>query len=119
MHRFAASFEDVCRNFEAYGMLDERVKFLKGWFKDTLPAAPIERLAILRLDGDYYESTWDALSALYDRLSIGGYAIIDDYGEDRWTYCAKAVDEFRQQHDIVDPLIKVDSKCSYWRKSRL
>lgn len=119
MHRFAASFEDVCRNFEAYGMLDERVRFLKGWFKDTLPAAPIERLAILRLDGDYYESTWDALSALYDRLSIGGYAIIDDYGEDRWTYCAKAVDEFRQQRDIVEPLIKVDSKCSYWRKSRL
>jgi len=55
----------------AFGMLDERVKFLQGWFKDTLPTAPIDRIAVLRLDGDYYESIMDCLVNLYDKLSVG------------------------------------------------
>ena len=114
----AVSLEEVQRNFAAYGMLDGQVKFLKGWFKDTLPIAPIEKLAIMRLDGDYYESTRDALVNLYDKLSVGGYVIIDDYGEDTWTYCRRAVEEFRDARGITDPLIKVDKPCSYWRKSR-
>lgn len=114
---FAASLEEVKRNFQAYGLLDEQVRFLKGWFKDTLPSAPIGRLAVLRLDGDYYESTRDALNNLYSRLSIGGYAIIDDYGEDTWTYCRRAVDEFRHERGIEEPLIQVDSKCYYWRRA--
>ncbi len=115
---FAVGLEDVKRNFQAYGLLDDRVRFLKGWFKDTLPSAPIGQLAVMRLDGDYYESTRDALTNLYDRLSVGGYAIIDDYGEDTWTYCRKAVDEFRRERGIEDPLIRVDSKCYYWRRTR-
>lgn len=114
----AVSLEEVERNFAAYGMLDGQVKFLKGWFKDTLPTAPIERLAIMRLDGDYYESTRDALVNLYDKLSVGGYVIIDDYGEDTWTYCRKAVEEFRQARGITDPLVRVDKPCAFWRKSR-
>jgi hypothetical protein len=115
---FTASLEDVKRNFEAYGLLDDRVKFLKGWFKDTLPAAPITKLAILRVDGDYYESTMDALVNLYPKLSVGGYAVIDDYGEDSWTYCRNAVDEFRTAHNIDDDIIPVDSKCVYWQRTR-
>jgi O-methyltransferase len=115
---YAVGLEEVQRNFRAYGMLDQQVRFLKGWFKDTLPNAPIESLAILRLDGDYYESTRDGLVNLYDKLSIGGYAIIDDYGETSWTYCRKAVDEFRQERGIEEPLIRVDSKCHFWRKIR-
>lgn len=118
LNHLATSIEGVRRNFEAYGMLDEQVHFLKGWFKDTLPSAPIETLAILRLDGDYYESTWDSLTALYDKLSIGGYAIIDDYGEDRWTYCAKAVDDFRRERGIDEPLEPVDTKCCFWQRRR-
>ena len=113
---FAASLEDVRRNFAAYGLLDEQVKFLKGWFKDTLPAAPITQLSILRLDGDYYESTLDALTHLYPKLSVGGYAIVDDYGEDAWTYCRKAVDDFRAASNITDAIVPVDSKCVYWRR---
>jgi O-methyltransferase len=62
------SLEDVRDRFERYGLLDEQVKFLRGWFRDTLPSAPIERLALLRLDGDLYDSTYDALKALYPRL---------------------------------------------------
>lgn len=103
---------------KALWMLDDKVRFLKGWFKDTLPTAPIERLAILRLDGDYYESTMEGLTHLYEKLSVGGFAIIDDYGEDRWTYCAKAVDQFRSERGITDPLVRVDSRCYFWRKTK-
>jgi Macrocin-O-methyltransferase (TylF) len=117
-HNFAVGLEEVRGNFAAYGLLDDQVKFLKGWFKDTLPTAPIGILSLMRLDGDFYESTRDGLESLYDRLSIGGYVIIDDYGEDSWTYCRKAVDEFRSERSIEDPLIAVDSKCSYWRRTR-
>ena len=105
------------RNFAAYGLLDDQVKFLKGWFKDTLPTAPIGTLSLIRLDGDFYESTRDGLDSLFDSLSIGGFVIIDDYGEDSWTYCRKAVDEFRLERQIADPLIAVDSRCSYWQRS--
>ena len=114
---FAASLDEVTRNFQAYGLLDDRVRFLKGWFKDTLPTAPIGALAVMRLDGDYYESTMDALTHLYDRLSVGGFTIVDDYGEDTWTYCRKAVDDFRRERGIEDPMIQVDSKCYYWRRT--
>jgi len=118
LNHLAVSDEDVRRNFSAFGLLDDRVKFLKGWFKDTLPVAPIERLAILRLDGDYYESTMDALTTLYDKLSSGGYVIIDDYGEETWTYCKKAVEDFRASRAIDAPLVRVDSGCYYWQRVR-
>ena len=113
----AATLEEVRANFAAYGLLDERVRFLKGWFKDTLPTAPVDRLALIRLDGDYYDSTMDALNSLYDKLSVGGVVIVDDYGEDAWTHCRQAVDAFRAQRDIRDPLTRVDSKCYWWRRS--
>lgn len=112
----AASREDVEANFARFGLLDEQVRFLQGWFKDTLPVAPVERLSVMRLDGDYYESTMDALTNLYDKLSVGGYVVIDDYGESAWTYCAKAVDEFRASRGIDAPLVRVDSKCYYWQR---
>jgi hypothetical protein len=118
-NKLAVSLEEVKRNFAAYGLLDDQVKFLKGWFKDTLPKAPIAKLAIVRLDGDYYESTRDSLENLYDKLSAGGFVIIDDYGEDSWTYCRKAVDEFREKRGIADELIRVDKPCWYWKKSGL
>jgi O-methyltransferase len=113
----AVSRADVEANFARFGLLDEQVRFLEGWFKDTLPAAPIERLAVMRLDGDYYESTMDALTNLYDKLSPGGYVVVDDYGEESWTYCAKAVDEFRRARGITAELVRVDSKCYYWQRA--
>lgn len=117
-NHLAVSLEEVKRNFAAYGMLDDRVRFLKGWFKDTLPMAPIKKLSIMRLDGDFYESTMDGLTNLYDKLSVGGYAIIDDYGEDSWTYCRKAVDDFRRERRIEEPMIKVDPGCYYWQRTQ-
>ena len=115
---FAVGIDEVRANFRTYGLLDAQVRFLEGWFKDTLPAAPIERLALMRLDGDYYESTMDALVALYDRLSIGGFVIVDDYGEETWTCCRQAVAEFRSSRSITEPLIRVDSKCYFWCRDR-
>jgi len=77
----------------ATGLPDEQVRFLKGWFKDTLPTAPIQRLAVLRLDGDMHESTIVTLRSPYSELSVGGYIMIHDYAPDP-PGCMKAVDDF-------------------------
>jgi O-methyltransferase len=106
--------ETVKQNFAKYGLLDERVQFLVGWFKDTLPAAPIEKLAVLRLDGDMYESTWQVLDAMYEKLSPGGFCIVDDYG--CVPGCKKAVDDYREKHGIAEPMQKVDWTVYCWRK---
>lgn len=113
----AVSMEQVRANLERYGLLDEQIRFLPGWFRDTLPHAPVERLAVLRLDGDYYESTRDVLEHLYDKLSPGGYLIVDDYGEDEWTHCRAAVDEFRAERGITEPLRALDPRCWYWQRA--
>lgn len=110
----AVSVEQVKSHFERYGLLDDRVRFLKGWFRDTLPDAPIERLAILRLDGDLYESTMDALNALYPKLSPGGYVIVDDYGA--IAACRRAVHDYRAAHGIDDAMLPVDWTAVYWRR---
>jgi macrocin-O-methyltransferase TylF-like protien len=102
-------------NFRRYGLLDEQVRFLKGWFRDTLPSAPIKTLALLRLDGDLYESTMDALSALYRKVVPGGFVIIDDYGD--FEPCRRAIHEFRDKSGIDDPIERIDDSGVYWRKS--
>ena len=109
------SLEQVKANFESYGLLDEQVHFLKGWFKDTLPLASINKLAVVRLDGDMYESTMDALKALYPKLSIGGYLIVDDYCIKS---CAQAVHDYRQQHDISEEIVLIDGTGVYWRRTK-
>ena len=107
--------DQVRANFDRYGLLDDRVRFLEGWFADTLAAAPIEQLAVLRLDGDLYESTMDALVPLYDKVSPGGFVIVDDYGA--WEPCRKAIEDFRAQRGITDQIHEVDWTGVYWRKS--
>ncbi len=114
MHTYlAVSQEQVEDNFRKYGLLDDQVVFLKGWFKDTLPKAPIEKLAVFRLDGDMYGSTMDALTNLYHKLSSGGFCIIDDYA---LPGCRKAVDDFRSANGICSDVKAVDWSSSYWRK---
>ncbi|MBN2483251.1 MAG: TylF/MycF family methyltransferase [Candidatus Omnitrophica bacterium] len=114
VHQFiAVSQEEVEHNFRKYGLLDEQVVFLKGWFKDTLPAAPIEKIALMRLDGDMYSSTIDALQNLYPKLSPGGFCIIDDYA---LKGCKQAVDDYRRDHGIAAPIRTVDWTGVYWRK---
>ncbi|HZC28404.1 MAG TPA: TylF/MycF/NovP-related O-methyltransferase [Gaiellaceae bacterium] len=110
----AVPLEEVEANFSRYGLLDDQVRFLPGWFRDTLPNAPIDRLSLLRLDGDMYESTIVALRALYPKLAVGGYVIVDDYAGVR--ACKTAVDDFRSEHGIDEPLHQVDWTCVFWRR---
>jgi len=112
----AVSVEEVRSNFARYGLLDEKVRFLVGWFADTLPHAPIRKLAMLRLDGDMYSSTMETLEALYDKVSDGGFIIVDDY---ILKPCRAAVDEFRSRRGIVAELVEVDGAAVYWRKSQV
>jgi O-methyltransferase len=107
---------EVERAFARHGLLDRQVRFLEGWFEQTLPAAPVERLAVLRLDGDMYGSTIVALDALYHRVSPGGFVIVDDYGA--VPGCRQAVDDFRARHAIAAPLVPVDWAGVFWRVPR-
>lgn len=111
----AVSREAVERHFAAYDLLDEQVRFIEGFFEDTLPQYPFGPLSVLRLDGDMYSSTIVALEALYPRLSPGGFLIIDDFGA--VPACKKAVEDYRAQNGITEPIQIIDWAGAYWRKS--
>jgi hypothetical protein len=108
--------EEVQRNFGKYDLLDGQGKFLAGWFKDTLPNAPIERIALLRLDADLYESTWDALTSLGGRVSPGGIVVIDDYRT--MPPCRRAVDDYRKRNGIDEEINEIADSADgvYWRR---
>ncbi|MGH7868065.1 MAG: TylF/MycF/NovP-related O-methyltransferase [Candidatus Dormibacteraceae bacterium] len=114
-HALAVSVDEVMGNFKKYDLLDEQVRFLVGWFRDTLPSAPIDQLSVMRLDGDMYESTIVALEALYPRLSCGGYAIIDDYGA--VSSCRRAVHDYRDRHKVMDEMKEIDWSGVFWQKT--
>jgi len=105
----------VEEHFRRYGLLDEQVRFLPGWFRDTLPYAPMSTLSLIRLDGDLYESTYVALEALYPKLSAGGYLIVDDYRT--FAPCRQAADDYRAKHGVEDEIVDIDWTGVYWRKT--
>ena len=111
----AISLEQVQRNFAKYGLLDDQVGFLQGWFSETLPSAPINKLAILRLDGDLYESTMDGFTHLYDKVSTGGFIIVDDF--EQLPVCKQATLDFRAARGIIDPIQPIDGSGVYWIKT--
>lgn len=111
----AVPLEQVQANFARYGLLDKCVCFLPGWFRDTLPTAAVDALAVLRLDADRYESTMEALVHLYPKLARGGYVIVDDYGA--FSPCRAAVHEYREAHGITDRMIAIDWSGTYWRRT--
>lgn len=110
----AARQEEVRDNFRTYGLLTDEVRFLPGWFAETLPSAPIERLALLRIDADLYSSTREVLDTLYGRLSAGGFVVVDDY----WVLspCRRAVDEFLAERGDGARLRRADWNAAYWQK---
>jgi O-methyltransferase len=110
----AVSLDEVKQNFARYDLLDNQVVFLQGWFKDTLPTLHTERFAIIRLDGDMYESTIDALTNLYDRLSDRGFVIIDDYGGLK--NCRQAVHDFLDSRSLKVNIQRIDETGVWWRK---
>jgi O-methyltransferase len=109
----AVSLDTVKNNFARYGLLDDKVVFVPGWFRDTLPSLKVDRLAILRIDADMYDSTSLALYTLYPKVSKGGYVILDDYGVH--VSCRLAIDEFREQVAVDDPLTTVDWTEAMWK----
>ena len=111
----SVSIKQVQDNFAKYDLLDMQVKFLKGWFRDTLPTAPMDKLAVIRLDGDMYESTMDALVSLYPKLSVGGYLIVDDYGAIE--SCRKAIHDYINSNQIKETIIPIDWTGVYWQKT--
>jgi Macrocin-O-methyltransferase (TylF) len=86
--------------------LSERVQLIKGLFQDTLPTAPVFEIALLHVDGDWYESVKTCLDNFYDRVVPGGIIQFDDYGY--WEGARKAVDEFLDSRKIRAPLTRVD-----------
>ncbi len=108
----SVSMKQVKENFLKYTTL-KNVVFLKGWFKDTLPKLK-NKFSIIRLDGDMYESSIDALNNLYPLLSVGGYCIIDDYGA--VVGCQEAVKDYRRDNNISAELIQIDGTAVYWKK---
>jgi O-methyltransferase len=97
--------EEVQELFQSCETADG-VQFVKGLFQDTLPLNSIERIALLHIDGDWYDSVRICLESLYDKVVPGGIIQFDDYGY--WKGARKAVDEFLQQRRIKQPLRKLD-----------
>lgn len=110
----SVSLEQVKENFAGYDLLTDQVHFVKGWFSNSLPNLPVKKIAILRLDGDMYESTIDALTNLYAKVSVGGYVIVDDYGLPN---CRAALADYRAYYDITDEYIAIDNSSVFWQKT--
>jgi O-methyltransferase len=104
--------------FERLRLNSGRIQFHVGWFQQTIPAIAnqLGPVAMLRLDGDWYESTQVCLQHLYPKLSPGGVVILDDYY--CWEGCRKATDEYREAHGIAAPIVQVDLDCGYWIKPK-
>jgi hypothetical protein len=109
-----APLDDVREAFARLG-LDRGVEFVAGFFDVTLPSLAERTWALIRLDADTYEATRLALRVLYPGLAPGGVLIIDDYGS--WDGCRRAVEEFRAEHGIRDPLEQIDFTAWRWTRT--
>jgi O-methyltransferase len=109
----AIPLEEVKENFARFG-LEHGVHFVPGFFEDTLPGLAGRRWSVVRLDGDTYDATKLSLEVLYPGLNAGGYLIIDDYLQ--IDQCREAVDDFRREHGIDEPLVEVDWSCVRWQR---
>jgi len=109
----AVSVEEVKANFQQFNLLSEHVVFVKGFFEDSLETADIDRLSVLRLDGDMYGSTMTVLEQLYHKLEVGGYLILDD-----WLLkgARKALMDFRETTGIKEEMYQ-DYSGVFWQKT--
>ena len=115
----AVGADQVRHNFERYGLLDDRVGFLVGWFKDTLPTAPVERLSLMRLDGDMYESTIQAIEPLYPKLPPAASASSTTSAATRPRPARRSTTTASSTASprITDEIVQIDEFGAYWRKS--
>jgi O-methyltransferase len=111
---FSIPVEEVRANFARLG-LNDGIRFVPGFFDETMPALRGGTWSVVRIDSDTYESTWLALDALYPGLSAGGHLIIDDYY--MLPECRRAVDEYRREHGVSEPLEPIDWNSVGWRRN--
>eukprot|EP01036_Dinobryon_divergens_P029119 gene29119-38180_t len=117
-YKDGSGLEEVKKNFEdVFGNNFRHFHMVKGWFNDTVFTAPVDRIALLRLDGDLYTSTMDVLEAFYHKVSPGGFVIIDDYGW--WPQCKLAVHDFfdkKLDMNITSKLHFIDNSGVWFQK---
>jgi hypothetical protein len=110
---------DVDKIEQIFHRLDvpwEQATVIPGWFEVTLERAPIEQIAVLHVDADWYDSVKLVLDKLYDRVVPGGFIVIDDYWV--WPGCKKAVDDFLQERQLADVRLQnVGKQAVYFRKA--
>ena len=109
----AVSLEEVQQNFRDFHLLSENIVFVKGFFEQSLQSATIEKLAVLRLDGDMYGSTMTVLEQLYHKLEIGGYLILDDW---LISGARQALLDFRERMGIREDMYE-DFSGVFWKKT--
>jgi AraC-like DNA-binding protein len=99
------SLEEVRASLRLLG-IDKNAVLVPGLFQQTLPHCGVESIAVLHVDGDWYESVRATLENLYDRVSTGGIIQFDDYGH--WAGARRAVDEFVKSRGITQALERID-----------
>lgn len=109
----AIPLAEVQASFARLGLADG-VEFVPGFFDETLPGLAGRQWSVIRLDGDTYDATRLALDVLYPGLAPGGYLVVDDYRQ--LEECSRAVDEFRREHGIEDPIEHIDWNGVRWRR---
>ena len=101
-----SSLDEVRGNMTRTGYPAERMRFVKGKVEDSIPGEVPLQIALLRLDTDFYESTYHELRHLYPRLAPGGVLIIDDYGH--WAGARKATDQYFAEIGLPLLLQRID-----------
>lgn len=112
--RWIATLDEVKQNIDRFGLLDERIVFVVGFYEDSLKTLADHQLALIRLDSDSYESTDVSLERLYPLLSRGGIVIVDDW---HLVACRMAVGKFRSRHGIEDRIL-MQGGNAYWIKGQ-
>jgi hypothetical protein len=101
-----SALDTVRRGMESTGYPSDKIKYVKGKVEETIPATIPQNIALLRLDTDWYESTYHELVHLFPLLNKHGVLILDDYGH--WQGARKAVDEYLEQNSVSILLNRID-----------
>lgn len=106
--------DQIKASFKELDLLDSNVHFIQGLFEDTIPKTDVGKIAILRLDSDYYESTMLVLKHYYKNIVPGGWLVCDDYNNP-FLGAQAAIVDFRAAHNITSPIIDLHGGSVYWQ----
>lgn len=109
----AVSIEQVKDNFRRFHLDGDNIRFVEGFFEHSLKKISCDKIAVLRCDGDMYQSTMDILENLYHKVNIGGYIIIDDWDVPE---CRRAVEDYLRQRNLEVSLMPFGTNARYWKK---